>query len=173
MQYIDSFHIKLDDTERMKVGKVLFLVDKRFQTLMSIPYFQSSIKVLIKNPKVTFQSGSSEEFYGTKKDLVDECIRYTDGSIEYPLEEREKTVKQANINAEQYVGGEIYQIEGYNSFSENYSTLLAGLIDYLQENKVEVIIYLPPYHPYVYEYIEKNTNYKSVMEAEKYILNYK
>lgn len=171
MPYIKNFEKTLHVYEKSKDEKECFSFDKRFQTLLSVAYFQNSVKFLLQNPEKLLRIGQDIDFYATRKTVVDENLRYADGSIEYQLEERKRDVGQVNVIARKYVAREIYQVEEYDFLYERYCVLLKKLIEYLQEKEVEVLIFLPPYHPYVYQYFEKNTNYKNIMEAEKFIRN--
>ncbi len=167
VKYINDFGEILPDFTKLEANA---LSEKRMQ-FISVPYFQSSVEFLLKNPDRIWDLYDNIGFYGTKERLVDETIRYIDGSIEYQLEEREKSVEQANKCAKDYVKGGIYQSEGYNSLSEKYCVLLEKLVEYLQEEGREVLFYLPPYHPYVYQYLVNNVKYKNIFEAEKFFIS--
>lgn len=62
-------------------------------------------------------------------------------------------------------------MENFDSLSILYCDLLEKLVGYLQNRKVEVVFYLPPYHPYVYNYIETSEKYQIVLEVENYLRN--
>lgn len=167
VRYINIYEEVLGVPKTMEEKKGL-ISEKKVQFL-SISYFQSSVRSFLKNPKKSLHWGV--DFYATEKTVVDENIRYTDGSIEYQAEEREKSTAQAEDAARGYVTGEIYQIEGYDSLNKTYCILLEKMVDHLQKKGVDVCIYLPPYHPYVYRYLSENTTYKNVFAAEDHFLD--
>lgn len=121
---------------------------------------------MIRNPGII--KNRTFEFYGTPEKDVEGNIRYTDGSIEYNLDFRDRSVQEADEDARMYVSGAIYQIENYNELSRENCLLLEKMVEYLQTKETEVIFYLPPYHPIVYDYIKRNKDYEMVLEAETY-----
>lgn len=172
IQYSDKLKKVIETSETELLNKNWFdatVFGKKLQVIteiMSLSYFQSSLDYMIRNPEII--KSKTFEFYGTLEKDVEGNIRYTDGSIEYDHTFRDRSVQEADSNARMYVSGEIYQIENYKELSGESCLLLEKLIGYLQTEEIEVIFYLPPYHPFVYEYIKENKNYEMVLEAEKY-----
>lgn len=173
MGYIDVFQETLgikQTTGNMHLGSI----EKKLQFL-SIPYFQSSVKKLLLSPKESFDFNRNIDFYELSNNFsiinVKEAVRYTDGSIDYNKKTREKDIDAVNADAKEYVTGSIYHIEEYNGLCTDYCDILEKLVEYLQNRGVTVVFYLPPYHPYVYEYLVENSNYRSVFEAEKFFIN--
>lgn len=170
IQYVARFEETLEGKRGLNIERMLASLEKEMQ-LLSVPYYQSSMKKLLKNPKEALKMGMEVDFYGTLEIESEKNIRYIDGSIEYGQEEREKSVEAVNDSARAYVAGNIYQMEEYNLLNKSYCTLLERTIDYLQEKEVEVIIYLPPYHPYVHQYLINTSGYHCFFEAEEYFLH--
>lgn len=166
--YIDNFKESIHGRKNLETkNKKRPSLEKKLQ-LLSIPYFQSSIKEVLKAPKSVLKWGGKRDFYGTEERNVEEAIYYVDGSMEYNREYREKDIERVNADAKAYVTGNIYQIENFDSLSEAYCIELEKIIDYLQARGVQLVFYLPPYHPYVYKYIETNEKYQMVLRAEEY-----
>lgn len=173
IEYIDAFQETLGIKQRTG-NKYLGSVEKRLQFL-SIPYFQSSVKKLLISSKESLNFGRDIDFYELANNFsitdVKEAVRYTDGSTDSNKKTREKNIDAVNADAKEYVNGSIYHIEEYDGLCTDYCDILEKLLEYLQNRGVTVVFYMPPYHPYVYQYLVENPNYKSVFEAEKFFIN--
>ena len=131
--YIDEFKETIRGTEKQQEGrKSLPSFEKELQ-LFSIPYFQNSVKKLLKDPKSVLKLNGKKKFYGTEKRIVEDAIYYTDGSMESNREYRERDVETVNADAKGYVTGKVYQLENYDSLSEINCDMLERTIDYLQD----------------------------------------
>ncbi len=173
IEYINAFEGKIGGTGKTN-GIYLGFIQKKLQFL-SIPYFQSSMKKLVLNPKEALRFNKDITFYALLDNFnimeIEEAIRYADGSTDSKKEVRERRVEDVNASAREYVTGEVYKIENYNYLCPSYCERMEMMIDYLQNKDIEVIFYLPPYHPYVYQYLVKNPDYKNVFEAEEFFMD--
>ncbi len=98
---------------------------------------------------------------------VDAMIKRGDGSIAFPFKIRYQNDVETNKLAKIYLAAPIYSVENFNKLSN--TQLFEQLITHLQKNGVEVVLFLPPYHPIVYQYFLNYTKYKYVLEAENYL----
>lgn len=101
---------------------------------------------------------------------IDAMIKRSDGSIVYPFETRHKKNITTLMEAKSYISGPMYSIENFNELSN--IKLFEQLISYLKNKHVEVVLFLPPYHPLVYQYLSGNQKYKSVLYSEYYLKKY-
>lgn len=143
---------------------------KRKLQIISIPYFQASVGKLKRDPTCLFRD--SYDFYATTNSNAKEMIRFPDGSIDESIEDREILEKDSILRAKQYISGNVYQIENYEELDHDLRRRFEKMVSYLQKEKIEVILYLPPYHPIVFEYLKDNQNYQEVMNAWEYFINY-
>lgn len=161
MLYINEFKMLFNNKDKASFKIPSF--DKELQ-LLSLSYFQSSIEFIIKT-----SNGKRCDYYGTlEKDGHENRIRYIDGSIEYEKNIREISVEKVNNLAKSYIAGEIYQIENYKELSKKNSLMFEKMVEYLQENGIQICFYLSPYHPLVYNYLKENKDYQMVLQAEDY-----
>jgi len=56
----------------------------------------------------------------------------------------------------------------FDTISPHYSKLLTAFIDYLQHKNIEVIFFISPYHPLVYNHFQNAKEYKIIIETEKF-----
>lgn len=81
---------------------------------------------------------------------------------------REKVYK----TAQSYINnGRIYQLNNFTGLNKNDIAKFYNFIKFLKDNNVKVILWLPPYHPLVYDYINKTEQYKNVLNAERFFVN--
>ncbi len=100
-----------------------------------------------------------------------ETERYTkhyDGSVSYQEELRnvdpEEVIAMTQQTMEEQV---VYRLTDYREIDEESMEMLAALIDYLKDQGVEVILYLPPYSPMLYDYIESEPDFQIALEVER------
>lgn len=145
-----------------KVGKAktnFKLIDDKYLTLLSPSYFQKSLTVL-------FRPKAVGEFYITDKSEADVPIKMADGSYVYA-----KSIR--NLTAEEVLNVAKKRIEekatSYDKFDPQLVNLFEQFISYLQDNGIEVIIYLGPYHPATYSQILESSKYDIVCDVENRI----
>ncbi len=63
----------------------------------------------------------------------------------------------------------VYRMTDFHEIDERSMELFAALITYLQERGVEVILYLPPYSPMMYEYIGSADQFQITFQVEERI----
>lgn len=99
-------------------------------------------------------------------------LKHCDGSVSYQRELRE--VNPADVeemtrqSMEEHV---VYRMTDYHSIDEGHFSRFSELVDYLQEAGVEVILYLPPYSPMMYNYIESEEAFQITLEVEEKVKN--
>ncbi len=162
-KYIDVFEKNCGET---KPNEGIPFSTEKLQ-LLSLSYFQSSVAKICANPNLIFEK-ITVDYYATTERIVDEPIKYADGSIDYSREYRDQTTEAVNDRSKSYVLGEVYQMEDFNEISPKYCALLDNILDYFEKNGIEVVFYLPPYHPYVYNYLIDSKEYCIINSVEQY-----
>lgn len=162
-EYIQIFQGESEGSSDLKQNKIALEEKKQ---LISPAYFQAAIKQIGKK-------SVQPSFYETSVNETDGFLRRVDGSTSYEKKIRMKTVEQVNAEAYSYVSEEnIYQLQNYNELSVELKDKFELLVGFLNKKNIKVVIYLPPYHPYVYQYIELSHQYQCVLEAEAYFRQY-
>lgn len=127
---------------------------------LSLDYFRYNVTCLPK--KERFTVSYTDDYEGTL------YIKHYDGSISY--QEKLRTVKEEDIvkmtrqAMEEQV---VYRMTDYRELDADSMEIFADLIDYLQKQEVEVILYLPPYSPMMYDYIESSEQYRITLDVEE------
>ena len=131
----------------------------QFNSLISIQYTRESLKKLLKKDQ-TLAIWESQE-----KNDEEKNIKYGDGSIAYS---RKMYRDDANELARNYIKNKIYHIEEYYALAKNETESFSAFIKSMQSKGVRIVLFLPPYHPIVYNYLCKDEKYKCVFESEKW-----
>ncbi len=101
-------------------------------------------------------------------DWETECyLKHYDGSIAYERSLREVDVSEVEALTGQSIGEHVvYRLTDYQEIDAESMALFSGLTDYLQSRGVEVIWYLPPYSPMMYNYIESEEQFRIALQVE-------
>lgn len=149
-----------------KSDKNNFLTSKieKYNQLLSLSYFQSSIKELPNN--ITGKNNpiaTLEKRNATNTKLLD-------GSISHSNAYRLASQTEINTKALNYIEEDAMTVfQDYESFSPTLVREFELLIEVMQED-MEVIFVLTPYHPLVYPKL--NERFSSIAKSEKYIYEF-
>lgn len=157
----EDYYSFFDKTIKNNNKLDLYNFDK-FQQLISISYFQRSIKEL---PKII--SGESNPIPTLSQENTTNT-RLLDGTISYSNKHRLATQVVINQRAKDFINNvPIYSLGEYNEFSSNLVNQFKDLIDVIQNNNINLVFFLTPYHPMVY--VELKEKYPLVHLSEQYI----
>jgi hypothetical protein len=131
----------------------------KYKQLLSISYFQSSLQ------NIPYVINGNLEPVATKSKLNFGNTILLDGSLVYGVSIRERTYKKVIERAIHHISGEIYSLKNFNRISEKYWRDFYNLIKDMKENNIDVSLFLPPYHPIVFEKIR--TDYSIVLSVEQ------
>lgn len=131
---------------------------KKIKELFSFSYFKASIKYLKNYDKMKVKIANNDN-YG---DVI-QC----DGSIKYGKRTESLSLEEINSKAQEYISGyNLYQLQNFYEIDLKRKEKLSKFIEFLKDSGTEIIFYLPPYHPVVYDFINKNEKYINVMISE-------
>ncbi len=131
---------------------------------LSLDYFRYNVTLLPDRKR--FAVSYTDEW------VTEGYLKHSDGSVSYQRELRE--VNSADVeemtrqSVEEHV---VYRMTDYAEIDEGHFSRLSELIDYLQGAGVEVILYLPPYSPMMYNYIESEEAFQITLDVEKMVKN--
>lgn len=129
---------------------------------LSLDYFRYNVTLLPEHRRfaVTYTQDWEAEQY----------LKHYDGSIAYQRSLREVDGKDVEALTEQSIEEQVvYRMTDFKEIDEETMELFAVLIDHLQESGVEVMLYLPPYSPMMYNYIESAKQYQITFQIEERI----
>jgi hypothetical protein len=132
---------------------------------LSPGYFQTSFYSWLRGTIKPAENKSAYFEYQDGDLPVGETIR-SDGSAIYP-ERVQNTTEAGQITAQaiEYARNPAGVPE---TLDPGRQQVLEGFIDYLRRQGVQVIFYLPPYHPKAYELMANSERYKIIVDAQKY-----
>lgn len=156
--YIDMarrLHIEVSDSSSISRR------NPKYGELVSLDYFQNSLWTILKF--------GTNKYSPTRRILNDGITRLTDGSICYDKKYRIRTLAEIELAANSYIGLKpIYLLGGFSYLSRGKIGQLEKFIDFLIDERIEVIFFLAPYHPKVYNFLIGDIQYKKVSESEGY-----
>ena len=126
---------------------------------LSLDYFRYNVTLLPSHKRfaVTYTQDWETEQY----------LKHYDGSIAYQKSLRDVDVSEVEELTRQSMDEHVvYRLTDYDEIDEESVALFSGLIDYLQAQGVEVMLYLPPYSPMMYNYIESEEQFHIAFEVE-------
>jgi hypothetical protein len=132
-------------------------IDK-YTSLISRPIIIKSIERLL--------IGS---YYATDLNEADVGIKLSDGTINYPKYIRNRNVMQVDTIAYSTANeNPIDSLGNFNEIDGHLKIQFESIVHYLKSKNSTIILFLPPYHPIVYNEISTNPKYLKVKEAELY-----
>ena len=127
---------------------------------LSLDYFRYNVTLLPE--KKRFAVSYTEDWE------TDGYLKHSDGSVSYQRELREVRAEEVEEMTRQAMEEHVvYRMTDYHEIDEGHFRRLSALISYLQEAGVEVILYLPPYSPMMYNYIESEEAFRITIDVEE------
>lgn len=129
---------------------------------LSLDYFRYNVTLLPDHKRFTVDYTRDWE--------TEQYLKHYDGSIAYERSLREVDAGDVEELTRQAIEEQVvYRMTDFKEIDEHSMMLFSGLIDYLQSRGVEVILYLPPYSPMMYNYIESAEQYQITFQVEEKI----
>ncbi len=155
-------HPGLDQNQPIQIGRT---ASTDWAEFLSPGYFQTSFYSWLRG---TLKPAENKAAYFEYKDgdlPVGETI-LSDGSTIYP-ERVQNTLEVERVTAQaieyaQNPAGIPTELDA------NAQKVLEGFVDYLRQQGVRVIFYLPPYHPKAYELLVNSKRYQIITAIQKY-----
>lgn len=133
---------------------------REYDKWLSLDYFRYNVTLL--------PEGRRFDVAYTRDWQTEQYLKHYDGSISYQRELREVDVEEVEELTGQAIEEQVvYRMTDFQELDEESIQLLSALIDYLSGNGVEVILYLPPYSPMMYNYIESAGAYQITFQVEE------
>lgn len=129
---------------------------------LSLNYFRYNVTLLREHRRFAVDY--------TREWETERYLKHCDGSVAYERSLREVDVREVEELTRQSIEEHVvYRMTDYKEIDARSMALFSGLIDYLQGQGVEVILYLPPYSPMMYNYIESEEQYHITYQVEERI----
>ncbi len=127
---------------------------------LSLDYFRYNVTLLPEHRRFLVDYTQDWE--------TEQYLKHYDGSIAYQRSLREVNVQEVEELTRQSMEEQVvYRMTDYKEIDERYMELFDALIEYLQDKGVEVMLYLPPYSPMMYNYIESEEQYQVTFQVEE------
>ncbi|MFW5737140.1 MAG: hypothetical protein ACOCXB_07325 [Halanaerobium sp.] len=135
---------------------------RNYGQLFSATYFQASFETLIKGQ-------AFKDIEETEAESLSEPVKLSDGSLVYQRSRKNISAEDAEIEAQNYIRNGVYSLENYSELNQEDLEQFEQLIEFYQQEDIEITFYLAPYHPLVYDYLEDNERYHIIYQVEEYL----
>lgn len=137
---------------------------REFSKALSFDYFRYNVTLLPERKRFAVSYTDEWETEG--------YLKHSDGSVSYQRELREVSpadVEEMTRQAmEEHV---VYRMTDYEEIDGHHFRRFSRMIDYLLDAGAEVILYLPPYSPMMYNYIESEDAFQITLDVEEKVKN--
>lgn len=133
---------------------------REWEETFSLDYFRYNVTLLPDRKRFAVAYTDDWETEG--------YLKHSDGSVSYQRELREVNPADVEEMTRQAMEEHIvYRMTDYHEIDEAHFARFSELLDYLLASGVEVILYLPPYSPMMYNYIESEGDFQITLEVEE------
>ncbi len=160
----DFFHVSLFDRYRTLMHQSGTLeIRKKVKLLFSLRYFQDSVK-----KKDTAFVSQQHKIVGSV--YQEQPVKASDGSVVNSRELREKSPEGVLGDVKEYMAkGKLYGMDSFVEIDGDLQKQFDVWLKSLQDDGVHPIVFLPPYHPYTYDFMTSGLTYLIILDVEKHI----
>jgi len=143
------------------------IINRKLVQLINLDYTLTNFKNIdFKNLKTL--NLNKNTIILTNKTNLEKGYRDLDGSLVYPSKIENRNSQQVKDFVKDLINKKYFH--GLTNFNQvSNIELFDGLLRYLHNKNINIVIYLPPYNPEVYTYFRENSQYKNVDRTEELI----
>ena len=142
---------------------------RKYIQLISWPYLEASYKLR----KERKNQANYSDYFVTSEKVLSVPVKLADGTLSYPDNIQNISPEDAKKEATKLTSSyPIYSIGNFNKLDEDSLVKFEKFMIDLQRQGIQVTLFLPPYHPAVYAKIVNDPQYKMVIEAQRFFVNY-
>ncbi len=142
------------------------------QRLVSIDLFRNSLMYVVNVLLHECGFKGIGVFYPTKENFAVSEVMLADGSINYGLVRRSRSVEEVNHQVLAGIKEKGFaHLGNFNRIDAGTAMLFELFIKLLLHDKVSVTFFLTPYHPKAYELLKASEKYKLVCSVRDYFIN--
>lgn len=153
----------------------LNITDETLSALFEPSYFQGNVLYYRNNRSgaATTEDGEAIPYHAVDDaDLPTSPaeVKCSDGSVCYAAGFRNASADEVLSAAHAQAGNFLYML-GYTALEADQCALFEDFVDYMQSCGVEIVFFLTPYHPFVYEYVSiyNVEDHAGFFEVEPYL----
>jgi hypothetical protein len=139
---------------------------EKYTSLISPSYFQISVSESLR--RLGGKKSKKKDYYTTKNMFEKEGVLLSDGSLTDTEEIRSLSVPESDAKAIEYANVDpVYCLGNFTRLDPEAIERLSKFIDLLQRDGIEVLFYLPPYHPRAYDILTHSDKYNIISDAQR------
>ena len=140
-------------------------VPYQYQQLVSFSYFQAGVESLWVSRSAVF---TKQQFSVAAGKLNDDYTIMPDGSRTWTEKERDATRAETRASVESEINDPRYVVH-FVEIDPSRKEQFVRLLRSLQADGTRVVLYLPPYHPMLYDYYMHSGNLRIVGDVEAFL----
>jgi hypothetical protein len=130
----------------------------KLSELVSLSYFQEAIKTMLDPSK------RPSAYHAVATPINDEFTKHPDNSIAYDRKFRDQA---SDKEAKAYISlRPVYSLGAFNELSSDTRETLTKLVAHAQQKGTIVRLFLAPYHPIVWQFLQSRPEYQYVPRSE-------
>jgi hypothetical protein len=151
----------------VSLSRVISAFIARYGELASFSYFQESLSTWRRD---VLHGVKDVKLYSSDEALSDLSVKRLDGVLLPPKEFREKSKERLERSVACFINTDpLYQLGQYFRIDPILEDEFREFLDLIRRDGVEVLLFLPPTHPLVYQKILVTPQYRVVKEVEPLI----
>ncbi|MBI3272796.1 MAG: hypothetical protein HYZ53_27665 [Planctomycetes bacterium] len=140
------------------------LVGERYGRLASAATFQRSLRALVLGEWL------KRPIRATDATEDEDPVKRADGSMSYPRSVRERGVAEVRRLAVEFARRRpIAFLAGFTELDPELRRLFEAFVRYVRAQGIDVVFYLPPFHPTAYELVVSSEDGRMLVEVERYL----
>lgn len=165
--FMDSVKVRKEHNEFFySLNHKIFQI-KKMLSIVSPSYFQTATHYLIKNTSEMNRADKViGDYYPTRLTNLNTDIKLADGTMSPGEGGVSESLK---YDAKTYISNDqVYSLGKFYELNRSSQQDFEKFVDHLYKRNINVVFFLTPYHPYVYNYFMNSTKYCMVAESESY-----
>lgn len=140
------------------VGLEGFPLDRCYE-LITPSYFQASVESLFRKRGAAEASG----------EMPDQYVKRRDGRWIYPERIQRATPEEVQAETLEYIRqNPVYSLGDFDRISPALAERFDRFVELVLREGVEVTLFLPPYHPLVYDALVRSDRYRVIVDVENH-----
>lgn len=159
---------------------VRFAADRRplnakYLEAISLNYFQYSFREALRRLEDHFSgedlSHVKGEYFPTTEEFSTSDVVRGDGSRRYGQRIQEVGLDEVEVKARSFArADQVYSMGGFDELNANAQRLFDAFINLLLDDGVEVVFFLPPYYPAIYDLLVEKSGNQILLQGQDYFI---
>jgi hypothetical protein len=145
----------------------------KYSQLLSISYFQAALQRLRSLPRDDHKGNLLRvRYYPSDRTDLDADVELSDGSMLASMSSRMRGNDEILRNVKAAFILDHFARQAFSRRDPKLTREFEVFVKYLLREKIQVIIWLAPYHPYAYDILSRSDKFSVIKEVENYVRDF-